>query len=958
MSAPILTVVLLGLLVAPWDLPAQSATGTSESAASQALEPVASVEGITEYRLQNGLRVLLFPDPSQPTITVNMTYLVGSRHEGYGETGMAHLLEHLLFQGTPDHPDIDQEFADRGVRANGTTWFDRTNYYETFPASPENLEWALDLEADRMVNSFVSAGDLESEMTVVRNEMEAGENSPSRILRERVLSTAYLWHNYGQSTIGARSDVENVPIERLQTFYRKYYQPDNAVLIVAGRFEPEPTLELIRDRFGLIPRPERTGLMRIWPTYTTEPTQDGPREVTLRRVGDEQILTVHYHGPAGSHSDYAPMEILSRILGDAPSGRLYRALVEPGLAARTSSTTWQLAEAGPFFATAVVRAGEDLDAAWEALAGTLEAVGTDEPVTEEEVERARIERLNAMENLFDDTGALALSLSEWAALGDWRLFFVHRDRIEDVDAAAVNRVAARYLKESNRTVGRFIPTQDPVRAEIPPVPDVDSLVSDYRGRDVVAEVETFDPSPANIDARTEVFTLENGFQVAFLEKDTRGGTVQGRFRLLFGDEESLTGRSTAGSLAAAMLMRGTEDLTRQEVADSLERMRADLSVNGNVNIATGSLRTTGQNLPALIDLLGDVLRRPAFSRSEFQILKEQRLASLEAQRSDPGARAQIALARHMNPRPDGHPEHTPTVDEAVQELTAASVEDARSFYRDFYGPQSGNLVLVGDFDPAEVRSALEEALAGWESPHPFERVATDAQRVPAEEIVIEIPDRPNAFTMAQQNLLIRDRDPDFPALALAGFMLGGSGLNARLPQRIREEEGLSYGVAAGIDAHPLDREGTFFMYAIHAPQNAQPVQDAFYEEVERVLDEGFAPDEVQAAKRGYLESRRLSRADDASLATTLSTRLYFERTMDWDAAFEERIRELTPEEVNAALREHLDPEQISLARAGSFESAVEGDDAGDSGRGTGRGDGNGDGGGNGSGGGSGGAGGN
>jgi len=887
---------------------------------SQSQEPVASVEGITEYRLENGLRVLLFPDPSQPTITVNITYLVGSRHEGYGETGMAHLLEHLLFQGTPEHPNIDDEFAERGVRANGTTWFDRTNYYESFPASDENLEWALDLEADRMVNSFVSAEDLESEMTVVRNEMESGENSPSRILRERVLSTAYLWHNYGQSTIGARSDVENVPIERLQAFYRKYYQPDNAVLIVAGRFDPEPTLEMIRNRFGVIPRPERTGQMRIWPTYTAEPIQDGERQVTLQRVGDEQLLMAHYHVPAGSHPDFAPVEILSRILGDAPSGRLYRALVEPGLAARASSTTWQLAEAGPLFATAVVRPDGDLEGAWDALDATLEAIGTTEPITEEEVERARIERLNAMENLFDDTRALALSLSEWSAMGDWRLFFVHRDRIAEVDAEDVNRVATRYLKGSNRTVGRFIPTEDPVRAEIPPVPDVDSLVSEYRGREVVAEVETFDPSPANIDARTEVFTLENGFRVAFLPKDTRGGTVQGRFRLLFGDEESLKGRSTAASLTGGMLMRGTEELTRQELADSLERMRADLNVSGGASIATGSLRTTGENLTALIELLGDVLRRPALSEEEFEILKEQRLASLEAQRSDPGARAPIALARHMNPRPAGHPEYTPTVAEAIESVGETTLEEARAFYQAFYGPQAGNLVLVGDFDPEEVRTALDEALGDWESPHPFERVATDAQRVPVEEIVIEIPDKANAFFMAQQNLRLRDRDPDYPALALAGFMLGGSGLNARLPRRIRQEEGLSYGVAANINAHPVDRDGSFFMYAIHAPQNAQAVKDAFYEELRQVLDEGFGVEEVEAAKQGYLESRRLGRADDSSLAQTLSSHLYFERTMEWEATLELEIRELTVDEVNAALRAYLDPEQITVVRAGSFGS--------------------------------------
>ncbi|HYG18317.1 MAG TPA: pitrilysin family protein, partial [Ohtaekwangia sp.] len=202
---------------------------------------VTTVEGITEYRLQNGLRVLLFPDPSKQTITVNVTYLVGSKHENYGETGMAHLLEHLVFKGTPKHPNIPQELTEHGARPNGTTWVDRTNYFETFSATEENLKWALDLEADRMVNSFISKKDLDSEMTVVRNEFESGENSPYRVLMQRVMSTAYLWHNYGKSTIGSKADLENVPIERLQAFYRKYYQPDNAVVTVVGKIDEAKT---------------------------------------------------------------------------------------------------------------------------------------------------------------------------------------------------------------------------------------------------------------------------------------------------------------------------------------------------------------------------------------------------------------------------------------------------------------------------------------------------------------------------------------------------------------------------------------------------------------------------------------------------------------------------------------------------------------------------------------------
>src|ERR1051326_3519959 len=265
------------------------------------IEKITSVEGITEYRLQsNGLRILLFPDQSKPTITVNMTYLVGSRLENYGETGMAHLLEHMLFKGSKKHPNVPKELQDHGSRPNGTTWFDRTNYFETFQSSDENLEWALDLESDRMVNSFVAKKDLDSEMTVVRNEYERGENSPMSVLEERVLSTAFLWHNYGKSTIGARSDIENVPIERLQAFYRNYYQPDNAILIIAGKFDEAKTLGLIARYFAPVPKPQRV----LQPNYTVEPTQDGERSVTLRRVGEVQGAVVAYHFPPGSHPDF------------------------------------------------------------------------------------------------------------------------------------------------------------------------------------------------------------------------------------------------------------------------------------------------------------------------------------------------------------------------------------------------------------------------------------------------------------------------------------------------------------------------------------------------------------------------------------------------------------------------------------------------------------------------------
>jgi zinc protease len=881
------------------------------------VERVTTVEGITEYRLQNGLRVLLFPDQSKSTITVNVTYLVGSKHENYGETGMAHLLEHLLFKGSARHPDIPKELQDHGSRPNGTTSYDRTNYFETFQATDANLEWALDLEADRMVHSFIAKKDLDSEMTVVRNEFEAGENEPRAVLEERTMSTAFLWHNYGNSTIGARADIENVPIERLKAFYERYYQPDNAVLLVAGRFDEARTLAKIERTFGAIPRPSRA----LPPTYTAEPTQDGERSVTLRRVGDVQGVCAVYHIPAGSHADAAAVSVLMEILGDTPSGRLHKALVEAKKASEVWGFPYQLREPGAAVVGAQVRMESSLEEARDVLLRTVEGVAQQAP-TPEEVERARTALLKSFELTLNNSERLGLVLSEWIGMGDWRLCFLFRDRVKQVTPEDVARVAAAYLKPSNRTVGLFVPTPQPERAEVPAAPDVAALVADYKGGEALAQAEAFDPSPATIDARTERLTLASGARVALLPKTTRGGAVVASLTFRFGDEASLMGRAKAAELAGAMLMRGTVRRTRQQIQDELDRLKARASLAGGPTQAVGSVETVRGSLPAVLRLLAEVLKEPAFPASEFETLKQEELSALEEQRSEPQAVASIALERHMARYPEGHPRYTPTLDEERRALEAAGLDAVQAFHREFYGASNACLTVVGDFDAAEVKALLEELFGSWKSPRPFERVKSVFFDVPAAAQALETPDKANAVAMGSQNLALRDDHPDYPALVLGNFMLGGGFLNSRLATRIRQKDGLSYGVGSSLSANPLDASGEFRFFAIFAPENAARVEAAFREELARALRDGFTPEEMAAAQSGLLQSRQVGRAQDPRLAGTLALYLYLVRTLAWDQALEDRIKALTPEQVAAALRRHIDPSKITLVRAGDFAGAA------------------------------------
>ncbi len=354
------------------------------SDADQALKKIGTVEGITEYHLDNGLRVLLFPDHSKPRLTVNLTVFVGSRHEGYGEAGMAHLLEHMVFKGTPSHPNISRALQERGAQFNGSTAPDRTNYFETLPASDDNLEFAIALEADRLVNSSIKREALASEMTVVRNEFERGENTPSSVLGDRIMAAAYAWHNYGKSTIGNRSDIERVPVENLQAFYRKYYQPDNAMVDVAGQFDEARALAFIHQHFGPIPRPQR----QLETTYTEEPEQDGERLVTLRRVGHVGAVGAVYHIPAGPHPDFPALQVLANILSTQPSGRLYKALVEAKKATSAVAFARAMHDPGVLTLQAEVPRDGALEDVRDALIATVEAIGAT-GVTAEEVQRAR-----------------------------------------------------------------------------------------------------------------------------------------------------------------------------------------------------------------------------------------------------------------------------------------------------------------------------------------------------------------------------------------------------------------------------------------------------------------------------------------------------------------------------------------------------------------------------------------
>ncbi|MBQ8829777.1 MAG: insulinase family protein [Burkholderiaceae bacterium] len=868
-----------------------------------------TVEGITEYRLANGLKVILFPDASKATATVNMTYLVGSRHENYGETGMAHLLEHLLFKGSKNYPDPTKEFTRRGFSMNGSTWLDRTNYYVSFNATEDNLQWALGWMADAMRNSFIAQKDLDSEMSVVRNEYEMGENSPPRVMMKRMQSMIYDWHNYGKSTIGNRSDIENVEIRNLQGFYQQFYRPDNAVLTVSGKFDVTKVLGWIFRDFSSIENPKQT-LPKEW---TVEPTADGERYFEIRRRGESQLVSVAYRIPSALHADMAAIETAVDILSDTPTGRLYDALVKTGLATNVYGYAIGAQKPGYVMFGAVVKKGEPIEKVKNVLIQTIETSFEEKPITTKELERSKLESATSYERMLADPQEFGIGLSEFIALGDWRLFFYSRDRMAKVTTEQADSVASRYFVRDNRVVGVFLPEENPKRAVIPSAPSAEELLASYVPKTEGDVAESFEASFDNLNQRTERLRIGN-LEVALLPKKTRGKTVTVSMHFDWGSEKSLFNQSMNSRLATAMLTRGTSTKNREQIEDEMTQLK----MQGGLT----SFVTTAENLPKALKLVADLWKHSAFPTSEFEQLKKQLVVATQSQLDKPDALAIEAINQHFNTYPKGDIRHKSSLKEVLTQLNDTSLESVKNFHKTMMGTARGQIAIVGDFDPKIVTEILKDDFSTFVSKADYQRIVHEYRPVQATRIVIDTPEKENANLIAKSVFPISDTDADAPALMVANWILGGgTGLSNRLIDRLRQKEGLSYGAGSSVIIPSKGNNGMFVFRAIVAPQNLLKAEASAKDVIEQALKNGFTETEVTEAKKGLIQAKGVARAQDSVIVASWLAKMKEGRDWNFSRDLEKKIEALTTSDVNTAFRKYIKPNEITWVLAGDQSKA-------------------------------------
>ena len=893
--------------------------GVISSVYSQKVEApkyITNVEGTKEYTLSNGLRILLIPDASQSNMVVNIIYNVGSRHEGYGEKGMAHLLEHMLFKSTKNLGDIKKMLSDKGGNANGTTWLDRTNYYEVFPSSDENLKWSLEMEADRMLNATILQTDLDKEFSVVRNEFEIGENNPDGVLQERILSTAYLWHNYGNSTIGSKEDIERVRANTLRVFYEKYYQPDNATLVIAGKFEEQKALQYIGQYFGALAKPTRV----LSNTYTIEPAQDGEKSVELNRAGDSKNIGALYHTVPYADKDYAAIDALGEILTSDPSGYLYKSLVETQKI--SSIYNWQptVRDASFMYFGVAVPNDKDVKVTKDLVRAELDKIGTIK-YTDEDVNRAKAKIIKQIEGIKNNTINYAINLTEIIGAGDYRLGYLYRDAVEKLTKEDVQRVAEKYFRSNNRTVGIFIPSKDEQRVKSIEYTDsqLAALTKDYKGKALEKETAAFEASIKNLKQNLVEGKLSNGIKYGLIKKEIKGGKVQANFVFPVSNEKDLAGKSDIGTILAQLLKTGTKTRTKEQIQDRLDQLKSSVGFNFSGQNLSLNVNTYKENFEEVMTIIGDLLVNSTFPENELTKTINEYNTSLESSLNDPQAVAFTEISRQTEKYPKESIFYTATVQEQIDAYKKIKQSELVDFYKNILGGNNGFGSVIGDLDGKKTVTILENTFGKWNSKSKYELakpVFFETQKLDKEYIT---PDKENAVAIGKISFKMDRKSPDYPAFVMANEIIGSGGfLTARIPMRLREKEGISYGAGSFIDI-PISNDVAFWeYYAFLNPTKKGAVEAATKEEIAKALKDGFTEEELKTNLLSWQNERKTRLGNDNTLMSLVNSHLQYGVPLEDYDALENKVRALKVQDVNAVLKKYISLEKMTSVYAGDF----------------------------------------
>ena len=859
--------------------------------------------GIKEYTMtSNGLRVLLKQDNTAPVATFMVTYEVGSRNEAIGYTGSTHLLEHLMFKGsrkfnTKKGNSVFQTLQSLGARMNATTWLDRTNYFAVLPS--EHLETLIEIEADRMRNAYIKEEDRQSEMTVVRNEFERGQNSPSGVLDENIWATAYQAHPYHHSTIGWKEDIENVSIERLREFYDTFYWPNNATAIAIGDFTEKEALSMIKKHFGKI----RKSTKPIPEVYTAEPKQEGIRTITLKRAGQQGIVGVAHKTPAATHPDAPAFMVLSSILSSGKNSRFYKNITDKGLT--TSVYIWDSLFRDPGLFTVYANLSPDVDhkTVEKAVVDEYEKIKKD-GVSDEEVKNAQTQLIASMKFRQDGSYAIASGLNEAIASGDWTLYTTYDKKISMVTKEDVQRIVKEYFKEDLSTIGYFIPLgaggQNKKLATS--AKDLEKMkLKHYSEEEELLSSKVVDSEPVE---GIRLLTLKRGSGVVTLTGSMLGGDIYA------------SGNARTADMVAAMLDQGTTNMTKFEISAKLESAGARLGFfNGQARVGFSG-KFLSEDTKMVFDLLADQLKNPLFAEEDLNKVKKRQVANYKRSKESTRGNATNNMLKAFYGT--GHQNSPTDPDKAIEEIKKITPKNLKDFHLKNYGAGTMVIVAVGDVDHNSLESLIKEGFGGWKKSPLKEKKETGTANKASDKVYVTMQDKTSTDFLVGTALGIDRYHPDYLPLYVATHTLGGN-FSARLMQTVRVKEGLTYGINSSMRGFGNGNDGYWMVGGTFSPKLLSKGESSTLREIKKWAEEGITQKELDITKSTLTGGFQVGFDSTGGLAGGILDAIIVHGDLTYLDNYPERIKAITLDEANTAISKYIFFDDLYQVAAGTID---------------------------------------
>ena len=904
--------------------------GLSATAWSQPIL-VKSQQKIEEYKLENGFRVILAQNDKENKVFMNTVYLTGSLNDPQGKGGLAHLLEHLAFKGTQNikGEEFQRRLDQYTLMTNASTDYYSTKYTNVIRPEQNVINEVIHLEAERMDKLVLQEKFVPSEISIVKREREVRMDQPFSVMMDQMWKSAYGNQYLGRLPIGDLNELQSIKMDELNKFYRTWYAPNNAVMVISGKFDKAEVLKQIDQKFSPI-------AARQVPAQTKVPVLDSSkmkqRNFLVQKGSDLAKFNVYLNGK--NEKIKPELVLVPYLYSMQPSGHLYQSMVETGLSTAVQSTTWLDQDFNLVFIGAIYAPNHDAKKVESAL---ISGVEKNQPFNETELNRVKNLIQNQSDSVLSNAAALGGRLSDYyvSYQGDWSQYFTDLDNIKKLKLTDVNQTLTQFLVPQHRISGDIQPTPEEqkkalkqkqasepaktlTQTDIQAEPLKDSRV--YQ-QEVAEYVKASKQSLVNTEKKIQRGTLKNGIQYALYPTSTRDDKTYATISIDFGTEKSLFNQGEVLDLMAYLLLRGSDQYSLQDIADKSIEAGGGATANAAGNSITIQIVAKKEKFADYFKFMLEVLKKPKFEPSQFDLIKSQSLSALDRPYTEPETVAALTMTRLLETYQPGDLRYHFEPEFSKQQIKAATVEQVKTLYQNFFVSNHAQIAITGDYQAKAMLKILQKEFGGWKAQLPYQRLSSDYQAYPAQKVHTLSEQREFGNYQSILTFPVGADHPDTPALMVFSYILGDSQLSSRLAQELREKNALVYGFGSGLNLDEWLDSGALTIEANYTAGKSAQVSQGVHKVLNDLLSKGVTEQELEAAKANILKKRVTALEDERNIHRMLTPQLEHHRDLLFREKRDQALAKLTKADVDAVIKKYIKLDQFVEVMADQYGKA-------------------------------------